>query len=128
VPRTPSTIFYPAFSHPSIQIALKVPLILFPSRRKCSSSLIGRRGISNNRRDSDFAEGDLEERDKQRDHRGSKKIEEFALIFYLCVVSTKMLQFLSYEQKAVVLYIRKKVNHSRHEITIHSASAELLND
>ena len=45
--------------------------------------------------------------DKRRDHRGSKKIEEFALIFYLCVVSTKMLQFLSYEQKAVVLYIRK---------------------
>ena len=39
------------------------------------------RGIPNNRRDSDFADGALEEMDKRRDHRRSKDAE--AMIFIL---------------------------------------------
>ena len=38
------------------------------------------KGIPNNRRDSDFAEGDLEEMDKQRDHRRSKEVEDMIFI------------------------------------------------
>jgi hypothetical protein len=45
----------PAYSHPSILIDLKFPLILFSFRLKCNSSRIGCWGIPNNQGDSDFA-------------------------------------------------------------------------
>jgi len=38
------------------------------------------RGIPNNRRDSDFADGDRKEMDKRRDHRRSKEVEDMIFI------------------------------------------------
>ena len=55
------------------------------SRLKCNSSLIGGRGISNNQRDCDFADGDCKEMDRRRDRRRSKEVED--LIFYFAAKS-----------------------------------------
>jgi hypothetical protein len=75
-------VFYPAFSHPYVQVDLKFPLILFSFRLKCNSSLIKSRGFSNPKgRDRDFGDGDRKEMDKRRDHRRSKEVK--AMIFLL---------------------------------------------
>ena len=77
----PFQLFLSCFlTPPSVQIDLKFPLILFPFRLKRNSSLIGCRSILNNQRDFDFADGDLEEIDKRRDHRRSKAVEDMIFI------------------------------------------------